>query len=323
VVTLTFEGVGYQALEGQTVLSALEAAGLRVESSCRAGVCQSCLLQSLDGPPPAAAQIGLSRALARDGCFMACVCVPDRPMAIARAGHARQRAQVVVRSISRLSDSVVRVVIEPLSPFEARPGQFLSLVDPATDTVRSYSIAGRNQGLIELHIRIVPGGRMSGLVSSRLSPGDRLTITGPSGACVYEGVDPDQRIVLAGTGTGLAPLWAILNEALAQGHRGNIVLYHGALDARGLYLVDSLEALQASDPRFRYVPCLMNSGERARADLVNAVASAETDFANTAYFLCGDEEMVKRLKRTLFLAGAKLDRIRADAFVSAPVRAAA
>ncbi len=322
MVALTFEGVAYQAPEGQTVLAALEAAGVPLDSSCRAGVCQSCLVQSLDGDPPKAAQAGLSKALALDGYFMACVCVPQAPMSIGRAGQVRQRIDAVVRSLDWLSDTVARLILEPQGAFACRAGQFLSLIDPGSGAVRSYSIAGHSDGLIELHIRIIPGGRMSGLVAGGIVPGYRMTISGPSGACFYENVDPDRRIVLAGTGTGLAPLWAILNDALAQGHRGPINLYHGALDRSGLYLVEALEALQASRSGFHYSPCIRDEADPAGTDLVSVVTSAETDMAHTTFFVCGDEVLVNRLKRALFLAGAKLDRIHADPFVPAGTKAA-
>lgn len=323
MVALTFEGVSVEASEGQTVLAALEAASIPIDSSCRAGACQSCLVQSLDGPPPKAAQAGLSKALALDGYFMACLCVPQEPLAIGRAGRVRQRASAVVRALDWLSDTVARLKLEPESDFTFRAGQFLSLIDPPSGIARSYSIADNSDGLIELHIRILPGGLMSGLVSTGITPGYRMTIAGPSGACFYDGLDLDQPIVLAGTGTGLAPLWAILNDALTQGHRGPIRLYHGALDRSGLYLVDALQDLQARRPQFRYTPCIRDAADLANTDLVAAVTGQESDPANTAFFLCGDELLVKRLKKALFIAGAKLDHILADPFVPAQSKSAA
>jgi ferredoxin-NADP reductase/ferredoxin len=325
MVALKFEGVDIQAAEGQTVLAALENAGIAIDNACRAGVCQSCLVRSLDAPPPAAAQAGLPKAMAMDGYFMACVCVPEGPLTIGRAGEARQRIETTVRAIEPLSPTVVRLSLEDQGRFACRPGQFLSLIDPASGLTRSYSIAGKADGAVELHLRLLPGGAMSGLVAERLAPGDTMIIAGPSGTCVYDPAEPDRRLVLAGTGTGLAPLWGILQDALASGHRGPISLYHGALDRTGLYLVDELEALQRSRPGFRYTPCLRDEPGPAGGDLQAVVSALETDLANTTFFLCGDELLINRMKRGLFLAGAKLDRIFADPFTPAqsPVRSGA
>jgi NAD(P)H-flavin reductase/ferredoxin len=323
MVALTFEGVPVEAPEGTSVLAALEAAGIVLDSSCRAGICQSCLVQSTDGDPPKAAQVGLSKALALDGYFLACLCVPQTPMAIGRAGAVRQRSAVTIRTLDRLSDTVVRIRLEPRGAFTARAGQFLTLIDPRTEIARSYSIAGLADGLIELHVRIIPGGLMSGLVADRIRPGHAMTVTGPSGACFYEGLDPDRRIVLAGTGTGLAPLWGILNDALSQGHRGPISLYHGALDPSGLYLSDELAALGAMHPQFTYRPCIRDEAALGETDLVKVVMRAENDPTRTSYFLCGDELLVNRLKRSLFVAGAELDCIHADPFVAAKAKVVA
>lgn len=322
MVTLTFEGLEVEAADGQTVLAALEEAGVSLDNACRAGVCQSCLVRSLDAPPPRAAQAGLPKAMAMDGYFMACVCVPEGPLTLGRADAVRQRVDVVVRSIAPLSPTVLRLVLDDGGRFTGRPGQFLSLIDPASGLTRSYSIAGRPAGGIELHLRLLPGGRMSGLVAGRLAPGDAMTVAGPSGTCVYDADDPDRRLVLAGTGTGLAPLWGILQEALAKGHRGPIRLYHGAVDRSGLYLVEALTALAAERPNFEYTPCLRDEPGPDGGDLQATLMTRETELKDAAFFLCGDELLVRRLKRGLFLAGAKLDRINADPFAPAQAKAA-
>jgi CDP-4-dehydro-6-deoxyglucose reductase len=323
MVALTFDGVSVEAPEGTTVLAALEAAGVPIDSSCRAGVCQSCLVQSIDGDPPRAAQAGLPKALALDGYFLACLCVPQTSMTIGRAGAARQRVTVVVRAVEHLSDTVVRLRLEPKGAFSARAGQFVTLVDEETGAARSYSIAGLADGLIELHIRMIPGGVMSGLIAHRVRPGDLMTVAGPSGACFYDGLGLDREIVLAGAGTGLAPLWGILNDAMAAGHRGPITLYHGALDASGLYLVEELAGLQDERPQFTYRPCILNADAPNETDLVKVVTRAQAHPAQTSYFLCGDELLVNRLKRGLFIAGAKLDSIQADPFLPAKNKTAA
>lgn len=318
MVSVSFEGRRIDVAPGQTLLAACEAAGEVIESSCRSGICQTCLVQAVEGSVPELAQAGLSPALAAEGYLMSCVCVPETPMIVVRQGGARQRVEVRVRSIERLSDSVLRFRLEPLSPFSYRPGQFLALIAP-NGLIRSYSIAslpGRDPYL-ELHVRIVAGGRMSGFIAGELAPGDRLFVQGPSGACCYDGVEPDDDIVLAGAGTGLAPLWGIAQDAVSRGHKGPIRLYHGALNARGLYLVEDLKRLASASPLFTYTACIRDEGGPSTGDLVAAVTGAEGAKPKTNFFLCGDPDLVRRLKRGLFLSGVKLDRLRADAFVPA------
>jgi ferredoxin-NADP reductase/ferredoxin len=324
VAIIQFEGRKHAVASGQTVLAALEADGVALDSSCRAGICQSCLVRAVDGPIPRAAQAGLSPALAAGGYLLACVCLPEADISLARGDEARQRVPVSVAAIEPLSPSVMRLRLEPEAPFAYRAGQFIGLITPNA-APRSYSVAslpGRDT-FIELHIRLIPGGHVSGLVANRLKPGDRLEIQGPSGGCFYDGIAPDQPLVLAGTGTGLAPLWGILQDALAVGHTGPIRLYHGALNRTGLYLVEALEDLARLHPNFTYHPVLRDAGPSG--DLHAAVMQGDEPRAEAAYFLCGDSDLVGRLKKSLFLGGAKLGRIRSDPFLptAAPARDAA
>lgn len=312
---LVFDGRAVETADGQTVLAALDAAGVKIDSSCRAGICQSCLVQKVEGDLPAAAQAGLTPAQQAQGLFLACVCTPTGPLSIAPAGAARHRTEASVRSLDRLSDSVLRLRLDPAGPFPYRAGQFVSLV--LDGLVRSYSLAGQPErdDFLELHVRILPDGRMSQRIANDLAPGSRLTVAGPAGGCFYDGVDPDQPLVLAGTGTGLAPLWGILNDALARGHRGPIRLYHGALSAGGLYLVDEIRAVARQHPTLEYLPCVR--GEDGSGDLVHTVMAREAAPNAGWYFLCGDPVLVAKLRKSLFLAGARRERIRADAFVKA------
>lgn len=305
-------------MSGQTLLSACEKAGIAIESSCRSGVCQTCLVQAVEGDVPEIAQAGLSPALIAQGYLMSCVCEPRTPLTVIRQGQSRQRVEVAVRSVDRLSDTVVRLRLDPLSPFFYRPGQFLGLIAP-NGLIRSYSIASlpERDSFLELHVRIIPDGRMSSLVAGRLRPGDRLHVQGPAGTCCYDGVGPDQDIVLAGTGTGLAPLWAIAQDAISRGHRGSIRLYHGALSAGGLYLVEDLKRLAMANPLFHYAACIRDGSNPAEGDLAAVVTGTEKMTLGAAFFLCGDPELVRRLKRSLFLLGVRLDRLRSDAFVPA------
>ena len=158
---------------------------------------------------------------------------------------------------------------------------------------------------------------MSDFVSERLSPGDRLRVAGPLGTCFYEGVDPGQPMALVGAGTGLAPLMGILRDALRRGHHGPIRLYHGARERAGLYLHDPLEALAAKRENFTYVPRALSEPGPEGGDVAAAVLEQEVALKETAFFLCGGERLVSRLKRDLFMKGASLKQIQSDVFLPA------
>ncbi len=335
------------ALEpGETVLEGLERHGASIPSSCRVGACQSCLLQARAGTPPALAQRGLRETWRQRGYFLACVCRPSEDLELAPVGAAEERAATVAE-LTRLSPNVTRVRLA-LAPEEREawthePGQFLTLLR-ADGLARSYSIASlAREELLELHVRHMLGGRMSTWLHEQARVGDAVRVRGPLGECFYTASAPettDAPLLLAGTGTGLAPLWGILREALRRGHRGPITLVHGARTPAGLYLQRELTALAdgAERSRLRYVPCALELPEDARLSsepLVEPVVGAITEIArreldtlsdaktSARAYICGDPGSVKSLKRALFLGGVSLRNIFSDAFVTASAPAGA
>ena len=317
MASLTFGDRPIPIAPGQDVLSALLAAGVAAPHSCRSGICQTCLGRA-EGKIPEKAQLGLSEAQKEQGCFLPCVCVPEEPLRMFRADESSGETEVRVRAIDRLAPTVVRLRLEPGTPFAYRPGQFLSLEAP-DGCIRSYSIASLpgERELLELHVRLLPNGRMSGFIAERLSLGDRLRIRGPFGTCYYDEADCDRPLVLVGAGTGLAPLWGILKDALSRGHRGPIRLYHGARASSGLYLTEELAALALEHDRFAYIPCVLGALGPADGDVGTAVLEGEAQPEAAAYFLCGGADLVDRVKRALFLRGARLPRLRSDVFLPA------
>ncbi|MBZ0253442.1 MAG: 2Fe-2S iron-sulfur cluster binding domain-containing protein, partial [Candidatus Methylomirabilis sp.] len=211
---IAYEGRVFDCAEGETVLAALARGGVTVPSSCRVGLCQSCLMRAVEGTPPKAARKGLKETWVAQGYFLACSCVPEGDLAVALpdAAATSVRARVVEKSF--LSESVVRLRLAPEAAFEYRAGQYVSLARDDGLT-RPYSLASvpESDALLEVHVRRAPGGRMSGWIFDGLAEGDALSVRGPAGSCFYVPGREDQPMLLIGTGTGLAPLYGIARDA--------------------------------------------------------------------------------------------------------------
>lgn len=67
----------------ETVLQALTRQGVTLRSSCRGGICQTCVMRCLSGDIPARAQSGLQEDLLTQGYFLPCICKPHGDMVIA------------------------------------------------------------------------------------------------------------------------------------------------------------------------------------------------------------------------------------------------
>lgn len=303
------------------LLDALLAAGLTVASSCRAGACQQCLVQATNGAPPPSAQAGLKDAQRLQGYFLACQARLSEDLTISLSGARGLDIPARVVSVDALSSDVIRVRLRPAQALKYRAGQYITLVR-ADGLARSYSIASQpdsDGGCLELHVRVFPTGRMSGWLASDGAPSADVAVRGPIGECFYVPGNPKQPLLLAGTGTGLAPLWGILHDAIAAGHSGAIELWHGSRTADGLYLVHELEALAALHPNFKYHRCVLEGGADAGTavgSLDAAVLASAPSFDGHRVFLCGDPNLVTLMKRKVFLKGASMREIHADAFVA-------
>ena len=306
---LRFGEVTCQRHEGESVLDALLRAGAAVSYSCKAGSCGSCLLKTERGDPvPAKAQAGLKDAWKASGYFLACSCYPEGDFSAVPVGvDARSIARIT--GVERITSSVLRVHLHcDDAAFTFRSGQYLTLFRD-DGLARSYSIASLPGEPIELHVRLIAGGRMSGWLATD-AIGAMVQIQGPSGECCYIAGREDQPMLLVGTGTGLAPLYGILRDAVRAGHRGPVHLYHGAVNEAGLYLQDELRAIASAHAHVHYLPTTLDG-----TGPIDAVVRARhTNVAGHRVFLCGDPTIVNGLRKKLFLAGAALNDIHADAF---------
>lgn len=315
--SVSFEGKTYEYEPDETVLDCLTRHGADIPFSCRSGICQSCMVQSENGPPPAQAQSALRDPLKSRGYFLSCMCPAEDGMAL-RRGEANHPTPARVLSVDRLSERVARLRLQCEDPPEHAGGQFFNLRKP-DGVVRSYSVASvpAVDSYIEFHVGYMPKGQMSGWVFNEAQPGAPVELLGPQGQCCYVPGQPDQPMLLAGTGTGLAPLYAILRDAIARHHRGPIRLFHGSVAPEGLYLVDELRALASQARNVEYYPCVLRNGT---ADIPEAAIDALAfdtvpDLKGWRVFLCGDPALVKTLQRKTFMAGASLQEIFADAFL--------
>lgn len=318
-----YEAQWYPLEPEESVLDGLLRQGVAVPHACMAGVCQSCLMRAANGAVPEKAQVGLKDTLKARNYFLACSCRPEGELEVASGGADELRVSARLESLEPLSEDVLRVRLRPQGAFEYRTGQYLTLLR-ADGLARSYSVASLpHEGLLELHVRLLPGGAMSTWLRSEARPGDEVRLQGPAGECFYLPGRPEQPLLLAGTGTGLAPLYGIVRDALAEGHTGPIWLFHGAREPRGLYLVEELRRLATQHPNLQYRPSVLEGrlGEGLHVGPLDALIRAECPKpVGWRAFLCGDPALVSSLRKKLFLAGLSLKDIHADAFLPSASR---
>ncbi|PCH60621.1 MAG: ferredoxin [Gammaproteobacteria bacterium] len=319
---LFYEGNTYALEDNKSVLDTLLDQGIDIPHSCKSGVCQSCLVEVVSGTPGQASQTGLKATYKAKNYAMACCLYAQDDLAIRRLSAKESAVTASIVKIEALNHNVLRLCVKLGEPFDVIPGQYLTLIT-AEGLARSYSIANLPavDGYIELHIRVLDNGRLSSWLLNQARPWMEVQLRGPAGECFYVADDDGSKdfpMVLAGTSTGLAPLYGIVRDALYQGHQGSIDLFHGALQAEDLYLMDDLQALSQQYEQFSYIPCVLKGIEGdfyTVGDIQQLVTDHIADKKDAHVYLCGAPELVNSLKTKIFLAGIASKHIYHDAFL--------
>jgi NAD(P)H-flavin reductase len=278
------------------------------------------MMRVVEGEVPEQAKAGLKPTLAAQNYFLACSCYPEQDIEVVLPEAGMGKLEATVTSIEYLNADILGIRLKPSRLMQYRAGQFINLFKDEA-TARSYSLASvpaLNEELF-LNVRKVPSGLMTSWIFANLKAGDTIRISEASGDCFYVPGNADRNILLIATGSGLAPLYGIIRDALLNGHQGKLSLYHGSNNARGFYLVEELKALAKAHHNFTYVPCVSEDEAEVRAGyaqgMVLDVALADNpDLSGWRIFLCGNPDMVNAAREQTFFAGASMSEIYADPF---------
>lgn len=308
----TFEDEQIPYTEGQTVLEALLCAGKAVSHSCQQGVCQSCILKAVSGSIPTKSNQDLKATQQQEGLFLSCITPAKSDLALKTANTTGDTLSRI-KEIKKLNDSVMQVLLKVEDKFEYHAGQYITVTN-SEGVSRCYSLASQPQDqLLELHISHHPDGQFSNWIFQEAKNilGETLKIQGPIGHCYY--TQTEKNIVCIAYGTGLAPIYGLIKEALLHDFQEKIILYFGASHTDHFYFLDELEALATTHPNFSYS---LIDPQNDPAEFSGIVIAKIEKFENARYFLCGSKAMVETLRKKLYLNGASLDEIYADAFFS-------
>ncbi|MDQ6974489.1 MAG: FAD-binding oxidoreductase [Mariprofundaceae bacterium] len=318
MVMITYKDEKYTCDKDETVLACLLRHKVFVPNACQSGVCQSCMMKAVQGTPPHVAQTGLKDTLVAQNHFLACICKPKEDLEVSLYDASKDWMLAEVLEKSLLNESVVRLRLKPRHKIDYIAGQFINIKGQDGTTIRSYSLASLpTEDYLELHIKRVADGVVSNYLHDVVSVGDSLSIMGATGDCFYTNRDQDQPLLMIAIGTGLAPLYGVIRDALTQGHTGSINIYHGSLATAGLYYIDELRHLADAHPSVSYTPCVLHGDapESGKQGDIQAIVKTDLPHLNGyRVYVCGDPQMVDAIKKQCFMLGASMADIYSDPF---------
>jgi len=231
------------------------------------------------------------------------------------ASPATWTAEVV--TVDHRADGIAVLTIAPDQPLPFTAGQHLTVQTPRWPRVwRPYSIAcmPRDDGLLMLHVKAVPGGWVSSALVRHTAPGSQLLLGPPLGTMTLERAGNRDLLCVAG-GTGLSPVKAIIEQAVRESVtvRRRIYLYYGARRRSELYDLPDLWRLGDAYDGFELIP--VTSDDPAFDGMQGNVGRVAARYMPHAYcdaYVAGPPEMVRETIRLLARAGLKNERIHFD-----------
>jgi NAD(P)H-flavin reductase len=212
---------------------------------------------------------------------------------------------------------VAVLTVAPDVPLPYQAGQHVTLQTPRWPRVwRSYSIAcrPREDGLITLHVRAIPGGWVSSALVYHTEPAQELIFGPAMGTMTLAHAGRRDLLCVAG-GTGLSPVKAIIEQAVRESSLipRQIFLFYGARTRAELYDLPDLWRLADAYPGLQLTP--VTSEDPAFAGMqgnVGRVAARYLPHPDCEAYVAGPPDMVRETVRVLQKAGIPSERIHYD-----------
>ncbi|ELP5730590.1 2Fe-2S iron-sulfur cluster binding domain-containing protein [Vibrio vulnificus] len=310
-------GISFQSEEN--LLNDALAQSLPLEHSCKTGDCGACSAEVLSG------QVENENGQVVDkGTILTCQS-KARSDLVLKANYypelARIKTQTLpckVSKVESVTDDILALTfrLPPTAKLEYLAGQYLDLMFQGIK--RSYSIAnacsGKNE--IELHIRQVPNGKMSSLLFGRVSENQLMRIEGPKGTFfVREGSRP---LVFIATGTGIAPVKAMVEQLIAGEDEREIHIYWGMRTYSEIYCQELIHySQQHTNIKFTAVLSKENHASSQSGYVQDIVIKDFNSLANVDVYACGSVKMISDAKQLFLLNNLSPEAFYSDAFTAA------
>ncbi len=230
--------------------------------------------------------------------------------------------KVTVFKITDLTSDIKYIILKLDDPpsIKFKPGQYVQFKIPETDEFRAYSIASSPlQGnIIELVVRLVPGGMCSTYIHEALDLYDQITLTGPFGE-FYLREDSDRDIICIGGGCGMAPIRSILLHLKEKNMPRKVMYFFGARSKLDLFFTEELNELERNFSNFKYIPALSEPkpqdnwiGETGL--ITQVVERIMPEGSNQEAYLCGPPPMIDASIKVLTKKGIREIHIYYDKF---------
>ena len=340
IVRLEPVGVEFEVENGETVLNAAFRQGIALPHGCKEGQCSACKCVLLDGEVDMLkySTFALNDMEKDSGHILLCRSIAYSDMEVELLNYdeevlsksiAVKTFQGRISHIETLTHDIRGIEIELASPMKFWAGQYVDITvttQKGETITRSFSMANTPSETQKLSfiIKKYPEGKFSGeLDAGGIRTGASVTVVGPYGTC-FRREDRQGPLVLVGAGSGMSPVWSILNDHLQSGEHRPVYFFYGARTEADLFHLDRIGELVSRHPEVTFIPVLSHApddggwtGERGfvhqsvDARLKELGIDGEGDV-----YACGPPPMIDALQPVLFMNGFESERIFFDKFTT-------
>jgi CDP-4-dehydro-6-deoxyglucose reductase, E3 len=337
-ITLQPSGHGFDAPADEPILQAALDAGFNLPYGCRNGACGTCKGRVLEGHVDfgIAQEHALPLAERAGGMALFCCARPlsDLVLEVKEIGAIKdiplKTMPCRVQHLEKLADDVMLMTLKlPTNErLQFLAGQYIEfLLKDGKRRAFSLANAPHDDELLQLHLRLIPGGTFTEHVFHAMHEKEILRFEGPHGSFFLR-EDSDKPIILLAGGTGFAPIKGIVEHAIHNKIMRPMTLYWGARNRTGLYMNDLPQQWAAAHPHIAYVPVLSDpdaaDGWSGRTGLVHEAVLADfADLSGHQVYACGAPAMIEAAKRDFVVRGLPGGEFYADIFSFAAPAAAA
>jgi CDP-4-dehydro-6-deoxyglucose reductase, E3 len=302
----------FQAEPGEALLDAALRQGLMMPYGCRDGACGTCRGKVLNGQVDhgKAQSHALTDADRSAGLALFCCASAQSDLTI-ECREMRSTQDIPVKTLPARVQKLTRaapdvMLMELKLPASERlqffAGQYIDIL-LKDGRRRAFSLANapHDDGCLQLHIRLVPGGHFTEHVFNTMKERDILRFNGPHGSFFLREESEKPMLLVAG-GTGFAPIKAMVEHAIAERTKRPMAIYWGGRERADLYLLALAEKWALEQPGIRFVPVLSDTPQcekwTGRIGFVHAAAMQDfPDLSGHQVYVCGSPAMVAAARR--------------------------
>ena len=332
-ITLTPSGHTFQVNADETVLDAAIRHGIGLPYGCRNGACGSCKGTIVSGEFDYGVyqERTLKDEEKAQGKALFCVGKPLSNMTlnvkeIGGTGDIQLRTlpcRVEKKEMVAPDVAILSLKLPAQERLQFLAGQYLDIL-LKDGKRRSFSMANapHHDQLVELHMRLIPGGQFTNYVFNEMRDRAILRFEGPLGTFFLR-EDSDKPIIFMAGGTGFAPIKAVIEHALYTHIDREMVLYWGCRSLQDMYMPQLPVAWQREHPNFTFIPVLSDpkpeDNWQGRSGFVHqAIVDDFASLAGYQVYACGAPIMIELGQLAFTAKGLPTDEFFADSFTYAP-----